>query len=448
MRLAAIVLLLLSSLLMAETQADIYFRAMKAEEAGDIPAALELFEQAVEMGGEYTEEIQEIIDEYKAALGEDEKTHSVSLRLLGDVGYNHLFYSESGGFKDFDENEGDAFVSTTGFVDLSVGNWIHSFGVSFVGDLFVANDGVSALDTNDWTIAPGLEYSLVGTNVLLDAGLDFNKPNKSKLELSLYAWLELDFKHWEKQRAGMALWAYNRGDGPTSFALYGSWHRTASVGFNASVYVGARYEADSLADILGFLSKIAQENASSEPASSESDYGQYDPWNQDPQGGWDSRDPYGQQQSFEYYMNLCQQEHGDECFDLSNGLVESYMYQQTVDTTTTTSEDLVLDSYWTRWIGPSIRARLAYKFRSKIALEGKLNLFYGFVVDGASDVYEDLSRFSGTWGATVKWNPNFLTFYLGVEQVYVRYSVPAELDDYYPDNTSLLELKAGVKFEL
>ena len=69
MRFIAIVLLMLSSLLFAETQESVYYRAMKAEEAGDVSAALAAFEEAVEIPGPYTQEIREIIDEYNKALG-------------------------------------------------------------------------------------------------------------------------------------------------------------------------------------------------------------------------------------------------------------------------------------------------------------------------------------------------------------------------------------------
>ena len=64
MRFIAIVLLLMTSLLYAETQEDVYYRARKAEEAGDVSTALAAFEEAVLIPGPYTEEIREIIDEY------------------------------------------------------------------------------------------------------------------------------------------------------------------------------------------------------------------------------------------------------------------------------------------------------------------------------------------------------------------------------------------------
>ena len=83
MRFVAIVLLMLSSLLFAETQESVYYRAMKAEEAGDVSAALAAFEEAVEIPGPYTQEIREIINEYNKALGTTAVTKSPwSFRFL------------------------------------------------------------------------------------------------------------------------------------------------------------------------------------------------------------------------------------------------------------------------------------------------------------------------------------------------------------------------------
>ena len=44
MRFLTLAFLLLATLAIAESQEDVYYRALKAEEAGDIPLALETFE--------------------------------------------------------------------------------------------------------------------------------------------------------------------------------------------------------------------------------------------------------------------------------------------------------------------------------------------------------------------------------------------------------------------
>ena len=105
-----------SSLLYAETQESVYFRAMKAEEAGDVSAALAAFEEAVQIPGPYTEELREIIDEYYKALDATTETKNPwSLRFLGDLGFYGLHYNEYGGVEKVSETGGDIFFSRVVF---------------------------------------------------------------------------------------------------------------------------------------------------------------------------------------------------------------------------------------------------------------------------------------------------------------------------------------------
>ena len=63
MRSIAVVILLLSSVLLAETQEAVYFRALKAEEAGDITLALESFEEAAALAAFYSKgKVQEKVE--------------------------------------------------------------------------------------------------------------------------------------------------------------------------------------------------------------------------------------------------------------------------------------------------------------------------------------------------------------------------------------------------
>ena len=181
MRSLTLFLVLLASVLFAQTQQDIYRQALEAEEAGDVSKSIELFEKARDVGGEYTDEINEILEAYEEALGGDADTSEVSFRFLGNLGFYGLHYAEYGSTKDVSENGGDLFASVSGYLDFSTGNWIHSFGVAFVSDWFVTNEDMPVLDTNDWTMAPGLEYSLVGLRLLLDIGVDFNKSGGLRL---------------------------------------------------------------------------------------------------------------------------------------------------------------------------------------------------------------------------------------------------------------------------
>ena len=432
-----ILVMVLASLLFADTQQELYMRGLQAEEAENIPEALDYFERAVVVGGEYTEEIREIIKLYYEALGmAKDSTGSFSFRVLGDVGFYGLHYAEFGR-TDASENGGDLFGSASVFVDYSIGDWIHSLGVAFVSEWFFANKDMPVLDTNDWTLAPGLEYSLVGNNLLLDVGADFNISDGGEFSLSLYGWLEYDILRFGKQRLGAAALGYYHDDGPVTAALYVAWHRTEAYGFSGNVYLGAKYEADYMVNVLDYVQQLEQEG-----------------WNNN--NGYDPGmfQGYGSVIPADNYWTRCVEEHGDSvCMDYSNGILQTYIDQYWAEQQELWNQEqpqtgeVELSRYWSRWIGPTLRAKLMYKFRNKISLEAKLNLFGAVLFDGASEEFEKMGKFSGTWGLMFTWSPNWLTIYAGLEQLYLDYWLPESLVDYFPDRSLLTSLKTGVKVE-
>ena len=253
-RLFGFIILLVATALFAETQEEAYYRAMKLEEAGDIPAALEAFEDAVALPGDYTEEIQEIIREYKAALGKSDEmpmdssgvendVNSWEFHVAGELGFYGMHYKATG----MDEGEigGDLFLNVNPYVDYELGNWLHTFSAYAQGDYYMNNDKMTMLDTNDASFVLGLEYTLFGKGLLLDLGYDFNIEGE-ELSSDFYAWIEKDLYRFEKQRLGVVGWAYYQTSGPMSYALYASWHRTVSEGLNGTVYVGAKLDGDSI----------------------------------------------------------------------------------------------------------------------------------------------------------------------------------------------------------
>ncbi len=439
MRFIAIVLLLLTSLLFAETQESVYYRAMKAEEAGDVSAALAAFEQAVQIPGPYTEEIRGIIDEYYKALGTTtmETKNPWSLRFLGDIGFYGLHYNEYGGVEKVSENGGDLFFSLTPFMDYSAGDWIHSFGLGFSGDWFVANDDMPVLDTNDWNISVGLEYSLVGKSLMVDVGADIKVVEGAYVSPNFYAWVERDFYRFEKQRVGAAVWGYYDPDGPLSFALYGSWHRTVPYGLNGSAYVGARFEADSAVDFVKFVETY--KNTVEDPENE----GNVEQWN----SYWGGSNPmYGNWQN---PMQVCLETYGPECYNWNIGKIDSmYWAQRNALQNSESTADVSIPKYYAKWFGPTLRSRVSYKFKRNITVEARLNLFYGFVLDGPDSDYEKMGKFSGVWGTMLYWKPNALTLYLGFEQFYKHYSLPKYYKGVYPENSILSELKVGFKWEI
>ncbi|MDY6262864.1 MAG: hypothetical protein SPM09_00480 [Fibrobacter sp.] len=448
MRSIAVVILLLSSVLLAETQEAAYFRALKAEEAGDITLALESFEEAAALPGPYTEEIRGIVKEYYKALGvsEDSADNPWSFRFLGNLGFYGLRYSEFGGVDEVTEHGGDLFLSLTPFLDYTTGDYIHSFGIGFNSDWFLANENMPALDTNDWKFSLGLEYSLVGSSILLDIGVDLNFAQGEDVSPSFFGWIEKDFFRKEKNRLVMAAWGYYDADGPLAFALYGAWRRTSTYGWNAAAYVGGRFEADSAVDYVGYLAayEAALQDAFNEAA----------PYEREPfEGGgaerWDNRGARNP-------MDACLETYGEECFEWEISKIDSIYWSthSRPDSSSANSLDSATDvsvavpKYYAKWLGPTLRSRLSYKFRNGLSLEARLNLFYGFVLDGPDSDYEKIRKFSGSWGGTVFWKPNSLTLYLGLEQFYKHYGLPAYYKGIYPQNTLLSEIKLGLKWEL
>ena len=244
----------------------------------------------------------------------------------------------------------------------------------------------------------------------------------------------------------MAIWGYYDADGPLAFALYGAWHRTSTYGWNAAAYVGGRFEADSAVDYVGYLAayEAALQDAFNEAA----------PYEREPfEGGgaerWDNRGARNP-------MDACLETYGEECFEWEISKIDSIYWSthSRPDSSSANSLDSATDvsvavpKYYAKWLGPTLRSRLSYKFRNGLSLEARLNLFYGFVLDGPDSDYEKIRKFSGSWGGTVFWKPNSLTLYLGFEQFYKHYGLPAYYKGIYPQNTLLSEIKLGLKWEL
>ena len=407
-------MLALVALLYAETQEDAYYRAMKFEEAGDITAALQAFEEAAALPGEYTEEIQGIIREYKSALGlaDDDssgaanKANPWEFHVAGELGLYGMHYKETG--LDTAEKGGDLFVNVNPYFDYVSGIWSHTFAASVQGDYFLNNDEMSVLDTNDWNLVLGLEYTLMGRGMLLDAGYDFNIEG-DKLYSDFYLWLEKDLYKFEKQRVGVVAWAYYQTSGPMSFAAYASWHRTVSEGLNGTVYVGAKFEADSAFDYKSYMESYAEYK---QAVSTYNDYWQY--------------------------LN----DHGA---DMDDAEYEAYVSNSPVEPSV---ESVVYRQTMGKWFGPVFRSRISYKFKNRISVEAKMNLFYGFAVGGPDEDFKKIKKFNGTWGGVVSWKYKMMNFYLGLDRNYKHMNLPNFYKGFYRESTVLTQLKLGVKWDI
>ena len=358
MRFLTLAIFLLFSLVAAETQEEIYFRALKAEEAGDISLALKTFEEALAMPGPYTAEIQEIVDSYRGAMGpsggdssEDSAASPWEFHAYGNAGYVHLNYTKD----DSTSENGNGFSTSMTFsLDYDSNDRLHSFELNLSGDLFVDKEDMPSLDTSAWEASIGLEYSLVGKSFMLDVGSNMNVSEEDGWTPDFYLWAEKYFARINKQKFGVALSAYENLDGPLSVNTYVSWRRFVKYGWKGAVYVGGRFEADSI-------------------------------------------------KTFEY---------------------------------------------WLKWMGPSLRPSFSYRFKTEITLNVKANLFYGFVVDGPSAVYEKVKKFSASWGTSVSWKPTYVGVVLGLDQFYRSYSIPSGYEIDYPQKSAFTEFKASVLWDI
>ena len=241
MRVLAVAILLLVSCLFAESQESAYYKALKAEENGDVSESIKWFETALEIDGPYTEEIKEILDEYYEALGMDKS--ALGFRLSADLSFIGIRYDG--------ENRGEAVLSLASFLDYTSGSWIHSLGLVYSGNVFLG-DTLSVLDTVSWNVSPGLEYDLIAPSFILSAGLNFNI-NPEDWNPAYFVWLEKDWLRFGKQKVGTAVSFFNENKGILTATLFASLHRYAPYGFNMHLFLGPRLESDDVFDYERYL---------------------------------------------------------------------------------------------------------------------------------------------------------------------------------------------------
>ena len=357
-KLLIIVSLLWAANALAESQEELYYRALKAEEAGDIPHALDLFDSAVAVSGPYTAEIQEIIDDYQSVLKEsdeysaDDSSQSPwSFHTYGTINYSGLHYKKKG--TSDAETGGEADASINASVEYESKNWSHALELNVSGDWFIDKDDMPSLDTNSWETSVGIGYSLIGNALILDIGASINFSENEEWNPDFYIWAEKYLAQSGKQKFGLATSAYKNFDGPTSASLYGTWHRFAKYGWNSTIYAGARYESDSLSSL-----------------------------------------------------------------------------------------------YILKWLGPSLRPSVSYKFKTDISVETKLTLFYGFVIDEPATTYDGVQKFSGSWAFNISWKPGMFGTFIGFEQLYRHYLNTSEYSIGYPKWSLLSKLKAGIRWNI
>ena len=243
-------LLLMVSLVIAESQEELYYRALKAEETGDYSLALNLFEAAIKEGGEYTAEIQEIVDDYRNALGygdadslDDDTANPWEFHTGGILGLQGIHYRSKGASTG--EMGAKITSSISASAEYNAKDWIHSFELNLSGNR-VDNDDLQTLTMNAWDASVGVEYSLVGKSLVLDVGADLNVSENDDWNPDFFVWVEKFFARIGKHKFGASLSAFDYLDGPLYATTYLSWQRHVKYGWRASLYAGGRFEADTL----------------------------------------------------------------------------------------------------------------------------------------------------------------------------------------------------------
>jgi hypothetical protein len=184
-----------------------------------------------------------------------------------------------------------------------------------------------------------------------------------------------------------------------SFAFYASWHRTVAEGLNGTVYLGAKFEADSAFDYVALDQSINAYN-----------------------------------QAYDEYLQ------SKDAYELSYGAtplldepsIESLVFRQTLGS----------------WLGPVFRPRISYKFKNRIAVEANVSLFYGFAVGGPDGEYKKIKKFDGSCGLTVSWQYWKMNFYLGLDRKYKRYELPQYYQEKYTESYTRTQLKLGAKWDI
>ena len=106
--------------------------------------------------------------------------------------------------------------------------------------------------------------------------------------------------------------------------------------------------------------------------------------------------------------------------------------------------------YWLKWGGPSLKSSITYKFRSEISVDARMNLFYGFVLDGPDATYDNIQKLSGSWGLSISWLPKYFGIFAGLDQFYNYQQIPSEKKNKKASSRKSLytQLKAGVKWNI
>lgn len=152
-------------------QDSLYMAALDAEDEGRLEDAIRFFGEALEVGGEYDEELAQILNEYGEALAP-----SWEWRFFLEASGKYIYYDQESDLFTTREHVGELSVRGYTGLDFHHAGVIYAGGVTFSADRFF-KDEESVLDTSDWFFNPGLSVGARGRtfDVRLAGGVEFDE---------------------------------------------------------------------------------------------------------------------------------------------------------------------------------------------------------------------------------------------------------------------------------
>lgn len=235
----------------AETQDSLFERALDAESAGDIPATIELLEQASAYKGSYDAEIRNILNSYYDALGVDTVSSGLDKNFMAKLEGGGYDYDEYGDTAGASELSAEAYLLLGGGVVYSTKSGLeHSITASLATDFFF-REKETVFDTSRWAFTPELEYTLQGSWFAVGTDVDFYVSERDGFVPSLSLFGERDFYQNESgtNRSGFysAIYASHSGRARVQLSLY--FERHPERGFWFYTGIGGRLERDTVVNV-------------------------------------------------------------------------------------------------------------------------------------------------------------------------------------------------------
>lgn len=167
-------------------QDSLYMAALDAEDEGRLEDAIRFFGEALDVGGEYDEELIQILNDYGEALAP-----TWEWRFFAEASGKYIYYDQESDLFTTREHVGELSVRGYAGLDFHNSGIVYSGGFTFSADRFF-KDEESVLDTSDWFFDPGLALGVRGKtfDVGVAGGLEFDE---SDYHLYTKASAEKDF---------------------------------------------------------------------------------------------------------------------------------------------------------------------------------------------------------------------------------------------------------------